>query len=880
MSTLIATDNLTEAEAQERAATISELRYEIHLEVGDDPGKPAFNSCTRIAFRCLREGTTTFLDLTTGEAGALRKLAVDGTPRPNAVEAYDGARIPLTALTAGPHSVEVTADCTYSHLGIGVHRVVDPVDSQVYLYTHFEPFDAHKVFACFDQPDLKGTFAVTVRAPKAWEVCGNGRVLGVEDHGDGTRTWRYNTTPLLPTYLVALAAGEFRVLDSDHRGTRLGLYCRRSMAPYMEEQAAEIFEITRQCLDFYADQFGFTHPFDEYNQLFVPEFNVGAMENPGCVTFNEMFIFRSRVTRLQRERRAEVIAHEMAHVCGFGDVATMRWWGDLWLNETFATYMSYHALVSATEFTRAWVDFANTMKAAAARQDQLPSTHPISTPCADTDEVRQNFDGITYQKGAAVLKQLVAWVGEGAFTEGVRDYFRRYRWGNADLREFLDCIEAASHRDLSAWAAEWLQTSGMNALRPEIELRDGRIAILAVAQSATPEHPTLRSHHVRIGLYRLESGRLTRYRQVETDIQGERTGVPALQGEAAPDLVLVNDDDLTYAKLRFDPTSTRNLVDHLDAIEDPLARALCWAALWDMTRDAELPTRDFVITVLRHAQVEPEITVLERLLSQALAAIEQFGDPAHRDRARAEVAATAWTSLAAAAPGSDVQLTWARVHIAAADSDEDMARLAALLEGGMSVPGLAVDTDLRWMIVARLAGAGHDSGARIDAQLAADDTDFGRRRAAACRAARPDPGAKEDAWSEVVDGRDVPLQMLQSLMAGFGVGPFGVGGLIQWGAVQADLLRPYVQRWAEAVVAFWEKRSREESELFTELLYPRQLIEPETLKVAQSVLASIEGSSLPESTKRDASRMIVESRDATERSLRARACDSAAARRG
>ena len=331
---------------------------------------------------------------------------------------YDGARIPLAGLPAGPVSVEIVADCAYERVGVGLHRVVDPADQQVYVYTHFEPFDAHKVFACFDQPDLKGAFTVTVRAPLAWEVCGNGRVLGREDHGDGSRTWRFNTTPPLPTYLMAVAAGDFRVVESEHQGIRLGLYARRSLAPQLEEQADELFEITRQGLDFFAEEFGLDYPFDEYNQLFVPEFNMGAMENPGCVTFNEMYIFRSRATELQRARRAEVIVHEMAHVCGFGDVATMRWWGDLWLNETFATYMANKAMVTATAFTNAWVDFANTMKSAAARQDQLPSTHPISTPCADTNEVRQNFDGITYQKGAAVLKQLVAWVGDAAFTPG------------------------------------------------------------------------------------------------------------------------------------------------------------------------------------------------------------------------------------------------------------------------------------------------------------------------------------------------------------------------------------------------------------------------------------------------------------------------------
>ena len=875
MATLIATDSLTRSEAADRAAAVTEVSYGVHLELDADPKSPTFLSSSRLRFRCLRDGTSTFLNLAVGEPGRLREVRIDGLPSVAAHESYDGARIRLDSLSAGDHHVEVIADCSYSHVGVGLHRAVDPVDEQVYLYTHFEPFDAHKVFTCFDQPDIKGRFEITVQAPAAWGVCCNGRVVSTDDQAGGNRTWHFAATPPLPTYLMAVAAGDFEVIETHHRGIRLGLYARRSMAAHLREQAAEIFEITRQCLDFYAQEFGFSYPFDEYNQLFVPEFNMGAMENPGCVTFNEMYVFRSRATELQRARRAEVIAHEMAHVCGFGDVATMRWWGDLWLNETFATYMAATALVSATEFTKAWVDFANTMKAQAARQDQLPSTHPVSTPVHDTDEVRQNFDGITYQKGASVLKQLVAWVGEDPFREGVRDYFRRYRWGNADLTEFLGCLERASGRDLSAWSSEWLQTTGMNTLRPEVTVRDSRIESLAVLQTAVPEHPTLRSHHIRIGLYRLDEGALVRFRRVDTELRSPRTEVLALRGEVAPDLILVNDDDLTFAKLRFDPVSTRALIAHVGDLRDPLARALSWAALWDMTRDAELATREFVSAVLRHAPAESEVTVLERLLSQALAAIDQFGDPANRLPGRAEVARAAWEQLAGSEPGGDVQLTWARVHIAAADGAADLDRLEHLLDGTGKVPGLAVDTDLRWMIVARLAAQGRD-GRRVDAELAADGTDFGRRRAAACRAAFPDPAAKEAAWARTLDEPGMPFQMLQALMVGFGVGAFGVGGLIQWGDQQAALLRPYVSRWIEALPGFWAERSPEEAQAFTELLYPRQLVDEVSLHATEGALTAIETSSLPDSAKRGALRLIVESRDGTRRALRARACDVAA----
>jgi aminopeptidase N len=419
----------------------------------------------------------------------------------------------------------------------------------------------------------------------------------------------------------------------------------------------------------------------------------------------------------------------------------------------------------------------------------------------------------------------------------------------------------------------------MNTLRPEIEVSGGGIARFTIVQSAAPAHPTLRSHHVRVGLYRQDGGRLVRYRVVDGEVCGERTEIAELTGAPAPDLAVVNDDDLTFAKLRFDPTSLHTVLEHLGGVADPLPRSLCWAALWDMTRDAELPTRDFVAAVLHHARVETEVTVLERLLSQALAAIDQFGDPANRETARAGVAGIAWDQLTAAEPGGDVQLTWARAHIAAADSTDDLDRLERLLDGTQSVPGLLIDNDLRWMIIGRLAGLGRDAGPRIDAQLAADDTDFGRRRAAGCRAAQPDAAVKRATFDQVVGGADLPLQTLNALMGGFGVGPFAVGGLVQWGEGQAALLRPFVDRWVEAVPGFWAERSTEEAENFTEYLYPRQLVEPETLVAADRALAAIQAADLSDSTRRAASRPIIEGKDGTERAMRARACDLAASRR-
>jgi aminopeptidase N len=878
MPTLTLSDHLTEQEAAERASLISDLSYDIDLDISDDrldeagsPVAATFGSLTAITMTLRRPAPELFLNLNAPE---ITRLTLDGTELASNAYTFESSRIVLRDLGAGEHRLTVEARCAYQHNGVGLHRFVDPVDRKTYVYTHFEPFDAHRVFACFDQPDLKARFTTTVRAPGTWEVCGNGRVAARDEAPDGTRTWRFNTTPLLPTYLMAVAGAEYHVVTGEHDGIPMRLYCRTSLAGHLDEQAEEIFEITRQGLDFFKSDFGFDYPFDEYNQLFVPEFNMGAMENPGCVTFNELYVFRSRPTELQRARRAETILHEMAHVYGFGDVATMKWWGDLWLNETFATYMAHRAMVTGgTKYTNAWVDFANTVKSVAARQDQLRSTHPISTPCRDTDEVRQNFDGITYHKGGSVLKQLVAWVGEDAFVTGVQDYFVQYRWANASLDDFLGCIEKASGRDLAAWSKEWLQTTGMNTLRPDLQAGDGRITSLRVLQEAAREHPTLRAHRIAVGLYSLDGGSLRRTKRIELDIEGPATVVEAAQGEPAPDLVVVNDDDLTFAKVRFDQRSQQTLIEHLGALDDPLTRAIAWASMWDMTRDGELRTRDYVECVIRNAASEQDITVLERVLSQAVAAVDQFGAPDNRAAARSRLAETAHAGMTADA-GSERQITWARCFIATADSPAQLDRLEALLDGRESIDGLTVDTDLRWMIVGRLATEGRADEALIDEEVQRDPTDFGRRRAAACLAARPTEAAKAAAWAEVTTGKDVNLSLQQALMVGFNVGAFAVGGFMPPGERQLAVTRPYAQRWADSLTDIWRDREFEEAEYFTELLFPRTLVERATVDLAQRAIGGLEASGLGEPTKRAAMRILTEGQDGIERALRARAADA------
>ncbi|HJV09439.1 MAG TPA: aminopeptidase N, partial [Acidimicrobiales bacterium] len=639
-------DNLTRAEAQDRATKLSGVSYTVALDL--TTGDETFLSDTTIRFQANLHGISTFIDL---DAAGVREATLNGRVIP--VESYEKSRsrIPLRGLSAN-NELRIVADCAYQHTGVGMHRFADPTDGKVYLHTQFEPYDAHRVFACFDQPDIKARFTLTVTAPEEWDVVSNSPSTREGD------VWRFSPTDIISTYLVAVVAGPYHVARDVHGQVDLGIYCRESLAQYLD--ADELFTLTKEGLDFFEAEFDYPSPFTKYDQLFVPEFNFGAMENPGCVTFNEYMVFRSRQTEAAHEGRANTLLHEMAHMW-FGDLVTMRWWDDLWLNESFATYMATHASAQATRFVDAWVRFAAGVKAGAMAQDQLPSTHPISADIVDTDAVRLHFDGITYLKGASTLKQLVAWVGQDAFRQGVQQYFRKFEWRNAELADFLAALEQASGRKLTEWSEEWLRTAGVNTMKADFSSgEDDTYESFAIVQTGQPGNDTIRSHRVAVGLYRLIDGAIVRGRRVELDVVGERTDVAELVGEIVPDLLLLNDDDLSYTKLRLDERSLRTLEEHLGDIVDPLARTLCWAATWDMVRDAELATRRYVDLVLTHAPAETDDAALSRLLGQAASAVDVYGDPRNRAAAHASLAAAARTALAGAEPGTDRQLIWAR----------------------------------------------------------------------------------------------------------------------------------------------------------------------------------------------------------------------------
>ena len=839
-------NNLTRDEARQRAALLSGITYEVSLDLRY--GEERFESTTVVAFRCAEPGASTFLELT---APAVRRLVLNGSELDSSC--YDGNRVHLDGLAA-ENTLEVVADCAYMHSGVGLHRFVDPVDKRVYLHTQFETFDAHRVYACFDQPDLKATFTFTVQAPEEWVVVSNAAVTD-RPAGDAAGTWIFAPTPLMSTYITAIVAGPYHEVRDRRDGIDLGLFCRRSMAEHLD--ADEIFTVTQQGFAWFQANFGYDYPFgDKYDQLFVPEFNAGAMENAACVTFLEDYIFRSKVTDAAYERRAETILHEMAHMW-FGDLVTMRWWDDLWLNESFATYASILAQVSATRFTGGWTTFANNEKTWAYRQDQLSSTHPVAADMVDIHAVEVNFDGITYAKGASVLRQLVAWVGEAAFLAGLRTYFARHEFANTELKDLLVTLEEASGRDLSSWSKEWLETAGVNTLRADFTVdASGAFSSFRLKQEAPADWPTLRSHRVAIGLYNVVGESLVRQQRVELDVVGATTEVAELTGVQRPDLVLINDDDLTYAKIRLDDRSLATVTDRLGQLPDSLPRALCWAASWDMTRDGELAARDYLSLVLHNIGSETDIGVVQTLLAQSLSAIYNYGDPARRDTELERLASAALGHLHAAEPASDHQLAWARSFISSAQSDAHRMTIAGLLSGEVSVSGLAIDTDLRWHLLRRLAALGDVDVPHIDAEVELDPTAAGHRQAASSRASRPTKDAKAEAWAAIFDDAELPNAVLSAAISGFQQ------------PQQVDLLSGYVEPFFEAIGGIWESRTTEVAVNITTGMYPSAVVRQETLDRTDAYLRETD----PRPALR---RLLLEGRDGVARALRARATDIA-----
>ncbi|RZI96000.1 MAG: aminopeptidase N, partial [Microbacterium sp.] len=693
-------ENLTRSEAQERRAIVDTTSYEVTLDLTTGP--EVFRSRTVVRFTAT-EGASTFIDLIarTVHSVTLNGREIDGA-------AFADSRIALDGLAADNELI-VDADCLYTNTGEGLHRFVDPVDGEVYLYSQFEVPDSRRVFAVFEQPDLKATFQFTVTAPSAWKVVSNSPTPEPVVAGDGVATWTFEPTPRISSYITALVAGPYEATFSEltsasGRVIPLGVYARKSLWQHLD--ADYVFEKTRQGFAYFEEKFQVPYPFAKYDQLFVPEFNAGAMENAGAVTFTETYVFRSKVTDAVKERRVVTILHELAHMW-FGDLVTMKWWNDLWLNESFAEWASTIATAEATEWTEAWTTFNAMEKTWAYRQDQLPSTHPVVAQINDLEDVQVNFDGITYAKGGSVLKQLAAWVGIEQFFAGVAAYFQKHAWGNTELSDLLTELETTSGRELTSWSKKWLETAGVNTLSPEIKTDDaGVITRFAIVQTAPADYPTIRPHRLGVGFYNLEGDALVRTHHIEIDVDGDLTEVAELKGLVRPDLVLLNDDDLAYAKIRLDERSLQTAIEHLGKISDPLARSLVWGAAWDQTRDAEASASDYVDLVLRNIGAETESTTVRTTLAQLQLAANSYVAPEKRDATREKVADGLWELAQAAEAGSDSQLQFVTAFASAAATAAQWEAVRSLRDGETTLPGLAIDDDLSWALLVSLAAGG------------------------------------------------------------------------------------------------------------------------------------------------------------------------------
>jgi aminopeptidase N len=865
----VALPNLTRDQAVERAVLVTVGNYQVSLDVTDGSGaagQRTFRSTTTVAFDALA-GADTVIDIA---ADTIRSASLNG--REIDVSGYDESTgIPLRGL-ANRNVVIVDADCRYSNTGEGLHLFVDPVDNETYLYSQFETADAKRMFACFDQPDLKATFDVRVTAPKHWKVISNGATTDVTETDKGA-VHTFATTPRMSTYLVALVAGPYAswedAYNDEHGEIPLGIFCRASLAQYMD--AERLFTQTKQGFGFYHKHFGLPYAFGKYDQLFVPEFNAGAMENAGAVTFLEDYVFRSKVTRASYERRAETVLHEMAHMW-FGDLVTMTWWDDLWLNESFATFASVLCQSEATEFTEAWTTFATVEKSWAYRQDQMPSTHPIAADIPDLAAVEVNFDGITYAKGASVLKQLVAYVGLEHFLAGLRDYFRTHAYGNAGFSDLLSALEQASGRDLSDWGSQWLKTTGLNTLRPDFDVdADGNFTRFAVTQGgAAPGAGETRVHRLAVGIYDVDgssgSPKLVRQHREEIDVDGPVTEVPALVGVSRGKLILVNDDDLTYCSLRLDEQSLQTALERIADIAEPLPRTLVWSAAWEMTRDAELRARDFVALVSGGVHAETEIGVVQRLLLQTQTALGSYAEQGWaREEGWPRYADRLLELARGAEPGSDHQLAFVNALCGSVLSPRHTEALAALLDGDpaeLGLAGLAVDTDLRWRVVTALATAGAIDAdgpetPTIDAEAQRDATAAGKRHAASAAAARPQADVKEKAFTTVVEDDTLANTIGRAIIAGIAA------------PGQAELMRPFTARYFDAIAGVWVRRSSEVAQTVVIGLYPYADISEDAIAAADRFLTAPE-SEVPPALRR----LVLEGQAAVKRSLRARRVDS------
>ncbi len=830
---------LHRSEAEARAAQISDVAYRVALDL--EAGAKTYRGDSTVRFASASEADT-FVEFSGRTVEQAELNGADVTDR------WDGTRLALPGgLLEDANELRVTYENAYDHTGEGFHQFVDPEDGGEYLYTQFEPYAAQRVFPCFDQPDLKASYEMTVIAPAGWEVVSNGSVASTADEGAGRRRTVFERTRPFSTYLVAVVAGPFHGVHEERSGVPLGLYCRRSLASYLDP--ADLFHVTGQGLEFFAEAFGLPYPFSKYDQIFVPEFNWGGMENVGAVTMTDMMVYRDPPTRLQLVRRAEVVLHELAHMW-FGDLVTMRWWDDLWLNESFASIAAYLAIEDAADLPSPWQYFNTRDKAPAYRADQLPTTHPVADEFDTTDDVFLNFDAITYGKGASALRQLVAAIGDAAFRKGLQTYFQRHAFGNAELVDFLAALQEGSGRDLAGWAARWLRTTGVNTLDVAWSAADGKVAHMQLEQGAPADHPTLRPHTVAVGLV-YDDHPTPRIESVEAEIDGGVARVTGVVGRPAPDMVYPNHGDLTYAKVALDAASLEFVRASLSRLDDGLLRQLIWTSLWDMVRDRNLVTSPaFLDVAARHLAAEESLPILQSTLRRVQGAVARYVPEPALAGQRRRLVEVARAALDTAPPG-DARRYWAGFLVDVAEHPDDLALAGRVVDGTDGVDGLTIDQDTRWALAVRWSAfAVPGAAARVAAELERDPSDRGRRAALRADVSRPDPVIKEEAWRRI-NGREYgSLYEREAAMSGF-----------RWRG-QRDLLDPYTLEYFSQVHGVFATWQFEEARAYVTGLYPYYRVDAEVRALTAAALEASDDTRL--------TRLLRETLDDLDRALAVR----------
>ena len=808
--------NLTRLEAGARSALIDVTGYRVELDL--DQGATTFESCSTVRFTCGKQGASTFLDVKPFRLHrvTLNNVEVD-------LDGFDGERVTLTPL-ALQNEVVVTATMSYSNDGQGLHRAVDPADGQHYVYGHSFLDAAPRVFGCFDQPDLKAPYDVSVTAPQEWIVLGNGAASRT-----GAGSWVLATTKPLATYFFTVCAGPYVSVTAVHDGIPLGIHARASLREPLERQGEQMLAITAQSFDYYHSLFGIRYPFGQYHQVYVPEFNAGAMENPGCVTLRDQYVFRGMMTHDEVLTRSSTICHEMAHMW-FGDLVTMKWWDDLWLNESFAEYMSHRTLCDATEFTDAWVDFSMARKPWGYAAERMPSTHPVAgLPAPDAQSALQNFDGISYAKGAATLRQLIAHIGDDAFISGVGQYLRAHAYGNAALVDFLAAMERASGKDLKGWADAWLRTAGLDVISVQTSIDQGSITSAAVRRTSPKAYPADRPHSVDVAGF---SGGTEVFRVLTTVDQAE-TALAQMEGQPAANMLIPNATDLTWATIKLDAATVAAAPTELAAVPQAEARAVVWTALIDGVCLAEIDPRHLLAVLAGSWATESNQSIINRvglLMTQRI--IPAFIPPGEQDGANAVIAKAADSMLALAEPGSSRALLAAR-YMANSSAEEDLLRHWAAAE---NLPqGLEADSDFRWLVLGNLARRGLIGSAELDAALDQDHSMAGNLKWLQAKASAPDAAAKVWAWEELMGEHGRSNYELNALAAGF------------WHASDQDVLRPYVARYFSDVPALSGRVGEDALARVAALAYPGHVVEAST---AQQSAAALELLDLTASVRR------------------------------